>query len=64
MSLDTTFLVAWRERLQQVVTEAQAHIVEGRMKDFSEYRYSLGYIKGLDDALKLADEVTEKMQKE
>lgn len=64
MSLDTTFLIAWRQRVEDEQDKAGKHIIEGSMKDFSEYRYTLGYIKALSDALTLADEITEQMQKE
>lgn len=57
MTVNTDFLSAWRERIETEKTSAQRHLLKGRIADFSEYRYSLGYIKGLDDALKLADEI-------
>lgn len=64
MSLDTTFLIEWHKSIEVTKLDAQLHIIDGNLKDFSEYRYSLGYIKGLDDALKIADDLADKLQKE
>ena len=46
---------------EQKRTDADS-ILSGRMKDFAEYRYAAGYLKGLDDAVLIAQEMVRQIQ--
>lgn len=59
--------VAVSTQLQKRLLEQREKSVEvlgtGTCKDFSEYRYSCGYLKAIDDALLIAAEIIEDMQR-
>ncbi len=48
-------------RLEFKLAETRATIVEsigdGACKDYGEYRYQCGYLRGLDDALTILNEI-------
>lgn len=63
MSIDTAFLSAFRIRIAEERQRAVDNLVSGRLLDHSEYRYSCGYIKALDDEITIAEETLTAMQK-
>lgn len=46
-----------RDRVHQAITEYSATIICGQVKDFAEYREACGYIRGLNDALRLCEDI-------
>ena len=44
-------------RLDDIRKDSIAYITEGGALDFAAYRYHVGYLKGLEDARQLAEEV-------
>lgn len=63
MSLDTAFIVAIRQRLRELKESSVNTLVSGQPKDHSEYRYSCGYIKCLDDMNTITDDIVTQLQK-
>ena len=63
MSFETTFTVEAKKRLAEQRDKAKDLILGGRPAEFSEYRYSMGYIKAMEDAEKILDQVLEDIQK-
>lgn len=49
-------------RLIAQVEDATALLVNGRIADFSEYRYAIGAIKGLRDAIATIEAVVEELR--
>lgn len=52
-----------QKRLVEEKERATKLIIGGTCQDHSEYRYSCGYIKALDDVATIAKELLEDMQK-
>ena len=50
-------------RLSELRTGAVDTIISGRCVDHSEYRYSAGYIKALDDVKIICEQAIEDIQK-
>lgn len=63
MSLDTAFIVAFRKRVAELRETSITTLVSGKPQDHSEYRYSCGYIKCLDDMGTISDEILDQLQK-
>jgi hypothetical protein len=53
-------------RLQAKVVEEMnkigKEVILGQMTNYDDYRWYVGYLKGLGDSLKLADEVEKEME--
>ena len=62
MSYETAILTRLRARLDNLKGNSAEIIVSGRCADYSQYRYSCGYLKALDDAMVLAEEVAKEIQ--
>lgn len=63
MSVDIAFATALRKRLTQEKQKSLEIVGGGRVADFSEYRFSCGYIKCIDDVDVLINEIIEDMQR-
>ncbi len=63
MSFDAVTVSHLRKRIAEVRLQSAEILAGGRCADFSEYRYSVGYITGLDDVVKLIDEIQTDLQK-
>lgn len=50
------------KRLVNLVADATALLVNGRIADFSEYRYTIGGIKGLRDAIATIEAVIDELK--
>lgn len=48
--------------IEELRISAEHQILGGRVADFSEYRYSAGYLKGLTDATTIITTLIEKLQ--
>jgi hypothetical protein len=46
-----------RERVQKAIIEYSDSIIGGQAKDFADYRDACGYIRGLNDALRLCEDI-------
>lgn len=62
MSIDTALSVALTKRLAELQQNSYDIVITGRCTDFSEYRYSCGYVKGIQDALALMDDIKSTLQ--
>jgi hypothetical protein len=63
VSFDQSVLVELRKRLGKLRVDSVEVLAVGRCADHSEYRYSCGYIKAIDDANILIDEILSDAQK-
>ena len=43
--------------MQKVIEEYKESIIGGQAADYSSYRECVGYIRGLNDALRLCDDI-------
>lgn len=62
--MDAAFLERFRQRLKEQNVQAVEDVLTGKIKDFTEYRYSVGYLKGLRDAETIADQLVKEIQGE
>ena len=46
-----------RERIQEEVDSRSLSLASGGAPDYSQYKDSVGYIRGLQDALKLCEDI-------
>lgn len=44
-------------RLEEVIVDRTQELTYGQMKNYEDYKYSVGYLMGLRDVLKICDEV-------
>lgn len=51
------------KRVEKIKEESITMLASGRLKDHSEYRYSCGYLKGLDDCKTIVAEIMSDLQK-
>lgn len=63
MSFEQTVLSRLRHHIAVEREKAAGLLSAGAISDFSEYRYSVGYIKSLDDVIMLMDQITTDIQK-
>jgi hypothetical protein len=63
MGPKTRFHSLLEKRIQQAISDHSEAIIGGQVPDFATYRDSVGYIRGLNDALKLCDEINEDLDK-
>lgn len=59
----TRFHLLLEERVKEAIAANLEAIVGGQPKDFPTYREAVGYIKGLNDALTLCDQLEEDLSK-
>lgn len=45
-----------RQKIEEEILTRTGHIVSGSAKDYAQHREDVGYINGLETALKLLDE--------
>ena len=64
MILETKLVERTKEKINHEDERAKETMSAGMLQDFSEYRYSAGYRKGLADALLLLNETHEEIMKE
>ena len=50
-------------RLREVLVDREEQLTSGGVSSYDAYRYNVGYIRGVRDALKVADEVNEDLDK-
>ena len=53
----TRFHALLEERVTKAVESRAQSLASGSAADYAEYRFSVGYVQGLSDALKLCDEI-------
>ena len=46
-----------KERIQEVIADLSHSIISGQAVDYPSYRENVGYIRGLNDALRLCDDI-------
>jgi hypothetical protein len=46
-----------KEKVQAAIKDTEASITGGHAADYSEYKYWVGYARGLNDALRLCDDI-------
>ncbi len=63
MSFDASTVAGIRKRIAAERQKSVDLVIAGRCADFSEYRYSVGYIKALDDVNVMTDEIQTDLQK-
>lgn len=63
MSVEMAFAAALRKELAAIRDRAVETIVSGRAQDFSQYRYSAGYIECLKDVDIVLNQIIEDMQR-
>lgn len=63
MSLDAATVAQLRKRIAAERQKSDDLVIAGRCSDFSEYRYSVGYIKALDDVITIMDQIQDELQK-
>jgi len=63
MSFDAATVSHLRKWIAETRQQSTDLLAGGRCADFSEYRYSVGYITGLDDVVKLIDQIQADIQK-
>lgn len=51
------FHKALRVKVEATITEWSHSIISGQIKDIAEYREACGYIRGLNDALKVCEDL-------
>jgi hypothetical protein len=54
----------FRELLYKAIEEEKEALVNGNVKDFSDFRYRTGKINGLRDSMAIFKDVVDKMQDE
>jgi hypothetical protein len=52
-----------RARVEKVLDDCRVDIASGACKDYGEYKNRVGYVQGLLDSLKIADELSGDMDK-
>ncbi len=55
----TRFHAVLVAKLEEVIVNRSEELTYGHMKNYEDYRYSVGYLMGLRDVLKICDEVNE-----
>ena len=45
------------KRVKELVESRSASLARGAAADYAEYKYTVGYLSGLEDALKICDEI-------
>lgn len=50
-----------RIRLQELIDSRSTSVIDGSVQDYASYKYHVGYIAGLRDALILCDDVEREM---
>lgn len=63
MSFDAATVAQLRKKIAELRLQSTDLMAGGRCADFSEYRYSVGYVASLDDVVKLIDETQTDLQK-
>ena len=51
------FHVLLQEKIEKQVQSLASSLVAGNITDWAHYKETVGYLRGLDDALKLCDEI-------
>ncbi len=46
-------------KLAEVIVDRSQELTYGQIKNYEEYKYSVGYLNALRDVLKICDEVNE-----
>lgn len=59
----TRFHTLLEERVKEAIEANISSIIGGQPKDFPTYREAVGYIRGLNDALTLCDQIEEDLNK-
>lgn len=55
----TRFHTLLLAKIQEVIVNRTEELTSGSASSYEVYKYNVGYLNGLRDALKLADEVNE-----
>lgn len=63
MSIETRLSERLRQRVTELRQDAVNTVLGFRLQDFSEYRFSAGYTKALDDVLTVMGEILEDIEK-
>lgn len=53
----------FKQRISEQTHVDGSNVLSGSMKDFSEYRYACGYLKGLSDAGSLLEQCIADLEK-
>lgn len=59
----TRFHQLLEKRVMEEIEAKQASIISGQCVDFPSYRFEVGYLRGLYDALNLCDQINEDFDK-
>ncbi len=62
-SYDRSIANEYAKRVKELRDKSIEVLLSGRAKDHSEYRYSCGYIKALDDSAIIIQEIITDIQK-
>lgn len=46
-----------RKRLESVRSERCEHLTSGAAKDWADYKHQAGFLEGIDEALRVCDEI-------
>lgn len=46
-----------KERVEETIAQYSQSIIGGQAKDYADYRDACGYMRGLNDALNLCDDI-------
>lgn len=63
MSLGDATVSGLRKWLSEERVKCSELLAGGRCSEFSEYRYSVGYIKALDDTATVIDQIQDELMK-
>lgn len=63
-SSESRFQRKLREELETAIEEKEAEVALGNCPDFSMYKDKCGYIRGLKDALRIAEKLGETFNRE
>lgn len=63
MSFDASTVALLRKLLAEKLDQSVGLVTGGRCADFSEYRYSVGYIQALNDVNTMIEQIQADLQK-
>jgi hypothetical protein len=59
----TRFHVLLEAKIQEVIVNRSEELTNGHFKNYEEYKYGVGYLMGLRDALKICELVNEDLDR-
>jgi hypothetical protein len=64
VSFDFAIISRLRTRLDELKSDSVDMILNGRCRDIEAYRYATGYMKAINDAMVVAEEIAKEIQGE